>query len=442
MKKYYPGPALALAFCIRIVLIVVIILASAFLFSGQAQQGLVFKNPELMNGTAGANNAVYRFPLVTANVDALVTINGRSNSMVKLLNIDMSHVGHDKAFQPQVTYNNGTTPGGTSDWWMEFQVSFVRANTTTPMPVDSFNITALDIDGNGDRLNEWVCFYDLKSSTFELNTLLSGSTLLDYVLGLLQPVGKKFAGPVRNFVDVDTSATSVMTTLTYDHKTQFRMRVGGHSVGTQGASDRMYSFWFKSFNYQAPVNSTLPVKLSAFNARKNDTKVALSWTTSMEKNVSHFTIQRSVNGTDYSDIGMLFTEGDSEIARNYQFGDDIKHITKGVLYYRLKMVDLDGRFEYSPVRVIRIDSKNETATVVAYPNPVTDNLRITLPAAWQNNKVTIEVVNTNGQMVKRIINNSSSQTETVNMRDVTVGLYIVRVSNGSETAVQRIVKSK
>src|SRR5690606_17718906 len=114
-----------------------------------------------------------RFPQVTSNVDALVTINGRSSSMVKLLSIDMSHVGHDKAFQPQVTWNNNTTPGGTTDWWMEFKITFVKAGTTTPAAVNSFDITAIDIDGNGDRLNEWVSFYDLKTSLFELNTLLT-----------------------------------------------------------------------------------------------------------------------------------------------------------------------------------------------------------------------------------------------------------------------------
>lgn len=442
MKKYYPGPALALAFCIRLALITVIILASAFLFGGYAQQGLVFKNPELTGGTAGQNGAVYRFPNVTTNVDALVTINGRSNGLVKLISIDLPGVGHDKAFQPQVTYNNNTTPGGTSDWWMEFQVSFVKSGTSIPVNVSAFDITAIDIDGNGDGLYEWVCFYNLKTSTFELNTLLQSTTLMDYVLGLLTAVGKKFTGPERNFVDVDTSATSVMASTHYENNSQFKMRVGGHSVGQQGAADRMYSFWFKSFSYQVPVESTLPVKLSEFNAKKTDTKVELEWTTTMEKNVSHFAVQRSMNGSEYSDIGMIFTTGDSDIERDYHFTDDVKSMNKQVIYYRLKMVDLDGKFQYSPVRAIRIGAQSETPTVLAYPNPVMDNLRVTLPASWQNNKITIDLVNTNGQVMKRVTNNRASQTETIDVRDLAVGLYMVRVSNGSETAVQRIIKSK
>jgi hypothetical protein len=442
MKKYYPGPALALAFCIRLVLILVIIFASAFFISGQAQQGLVFKNPQLVSGTAGQDGAVYRFPNVTNNVDALVAINGRSHAQVKLADIDMTHVGHDKAFQPRVTWNNNTTPSGTVDYWMEFKVTFVKAGTTLPAAVSSFDITALDIDGNGDRINEWVSFYNLKSSMFESNTLLIGTTLYDYVLGVLSPVGKKFEGPRTNFVDVDTSATSVMVTLHYENQPEFRMRVGAHSTASQGAADRMYSFWFKTFSYQAPVQSTLPVKLSEFNAKLNDTKVALSWITSMEKNVSHFSIQRSLDGSDYTDIGIIFTNGDSETSRSYQFNDDVRTLSKQVVYYRLKMVDLDGKFEYSPVRMIRIGANNEAPAVLAYPNPVTDNLRITLPGSWLDKKITIDVVNTNGQLVKRITSNKAAQTEMIDVRDLTAGLYIVRVSNGTETAVQRVVKSK
>jgi hypothetical protein len=128
---------------------------------------------------------------------------------------------------------------------------------------------------------------------------------------------------------------------------------------------------------------------------------------------------------------MLFTNGDSDSQRDYTFNDDLKNMSKQVVYYRLKMVDLDARFEFSPVRAIRIGAKSEAPTVLAYPNPVTDNLRITFPSAWQNKKVTIDLVNTNGQLVKRIMNNNAGQTEMLDVRDLSVGLYMVRVSNGS-----------
>jgi len=118
MKKYYPGPAKSFfAYSIKsFVLFVAVSLISALSTPANAQQGLIFKNSVLLSGTAGQDGAVYRFSLVTTNVDALVKINGRSSSSVKLLDIDLTGMGWDKSFQPQVTCSdNNTTPAGTYD---------------------------------------------------------------------------------------------------------------------------------------------------------------------------------------------------------------------------------------------------------------------------------------------------------------------------------------
>src|SRR5882724_1896588 len=144
---------------------VALMLVPALSIPAMSQQGLIFKNPVLLSGTDGQDGAVYRFPNVTSNVDALLKINGRSSSSVKLISIDLTSDGWDKAFQPQVTCSdNNTTPAGIYDWWMEFQISFVKSNTTTAVSVSDFAVTALDIDGNGDKINEWVNMYNLHSS--------------------------------------------------------------------------------------------------------------------------------------------------------------------------------------------------------------------------------------------------------------------------------------
>src|SRR5215831_2213115 len=133
MKKYYPGPVewlIAIGNSAR-KYFVAVCLVSVISIPAIAQQGLIFKNPTLISGTDGQDGAVYRFPLVTTNVDALVKINGRSSSIVKLLAIDLPGMGWDKAFQPQdACGNNNTTPQGVYDWWMEFQITFVKSNTT------------------------------------------------------------------------------------------------------------------------------------------------------------------------------------------------------------------------------------------------------------------------------------------------------------------------
>jgi hypothetical protein len=362
---------------------------------------------------------------------------------VKLLSIDLATDGWDKAFQPQVTCNdNNTTPSGIYDWWMEFQITFVKPNTTTPVTVTDFAVTAIDIDGNGDKINEWVNFYNLKSSVVESNSLLSLSALWETLLGLLTLDGKQFSGPTTNFTDIDTSATSVMATANYENINQFRIKTGGHSTGANSAADRMYSFWFKSFNFSAPVATTLPITLSSFTATKNDSKVLLNWSTAMEKNVSHFVIERSTDGSNYSQVGMVMTGGNSDQLKSYSFTDDAKNVDKQIIYYRLGTVDMDGQEEKSAVRIIKMDDQKVTNAILAYPNPATTDLRITLPSAWQNKQVVIDLINTNGQVAKHVVCSSAGQTQELNISDISVGLYIVRASNGVETSVQRIIKSK
>lgn len=419
-----------------------LVILLAFYACYVSAQELVFTNPVLVSGSAGEDGAIYRFTKVNNNVDALVTINGRSSSLVTLVDLDMTYTGHGKAFQPRVTCNNNTTPAGISDWWMEFKISFVNTGTTTPAVVDSFKVTALDIDGNGDKINEWVSFYNNKTFQYESTTLLSGSNIMEMIGIVNTVVGRKFTGPVQNYVDVDTSATNVMVTNGYEQANNFRVRTGGHSTGVSGAADRMYSMWFKSFAYKTPNTFSLPLVLLNFNTTLANKKVMLSWVTGQEKELSHFVIERSVNGIEYKEVGMVIAQGTSNVKIEYSFPDAINTLANGVVYYRLKMVDMDGHYQRSQIRLIRLGEQKETATVAAYPNPVISELRVTVPANWQNTMVTFDLFNASGQLVKHVVASKASQTETLNVNELTNGLYIMKVSNGTETAVQRIVKSK
>lgn len=430
----------------RSALLLLFTLLTFFVASAQSGQELIFRTSVLESGVAGQDGAIYRFPNVRTaggkNVDGLVKISGRSSSLVKLVNIDMPSQGHDKAFQPQVTYNNNTTPSGISDWWLEFEVTFVENGSTKPVVVDSFRITALDIDGNGDKLNEWVSFYNNKSYLLEQNSVLAAENLFALINNLNTVVGRRFIGPVANYTNIDTSATAVMVTNLYQNTNTFKMRVGGHSTGSTGAADRMYSFWFRQFNYQAPAESMLPLSLLDFSARLQSSSVSLNWITGMEKSFSHFVIERSVNGLEYKEVGMVFGNGNTSVKQQYAFTDAVNTKAKGVIYYRLKMVDQNGSYQRSAIRLIRVGEETTTMAISTYPNPVTSEIRITIPAQWQNSAVTYDVYTAGGQLVKHVVRANSSQTEMINVADLTNGIYIVKASNASASATQRIIKAK
>lgn len=405
---------------------------------GNNNRQLSFRNAILETGSAGANGAIYRFPQVESGIDALVKIIGRSSSQVRLVSIDLTNTGWEKAFQPQVSYNNGNA-SGSQDWWMEFEISFVQKDGVTPVTVNNFDITALDIDGYNGRLREYVTFYEQKSFTLEGNSLLNVVNILQSILGILTP-GKRFNGPAENYANIDTSATGLMVTNRYENKNSFRVRTGASTTGSTSNTQRMYSMYFKSFAYDVPREFTLPLVLNDFNATLNNQKVMLTWQTGMEKELSHFVVERSIDGTNFTDAGMVIAGGSSGVKLNYGYADQVVSSPKGIIYYRLRMVDMDKHYQRSGIRVIRTNESSNVVKMTAYPNPSVNEVHVTVPNSWQNKAVNYQVFNTNGQVVKQVQKSAASQTQTIDVKDLGAGLYVVKASTETETATQRIIK--
>ena len=111
----------------------------------------------------------------------------------------------------------------------------------------------------------------------------------------------------------------------------------------------------------------LPLKLVSFTATKRANYNLLKWQTASENNTDYFAIERSTNGKDFSPIGTVKAAGYSSENRNYNFIDDNPPLSTGTLYYRLKMVDKDGKFTYSPVRLV--EKGGEVVTILPNPSP-------------------------------------------------------------------------
>jgi hypothetical protein len=194
------------------------------------------------------------------------------------------------------------------------------------------------------------------------------------------------------------------------------------------------------YTSSAPLEFRLPLVLTQFTATVSNGKVKLHWSTGKEKQLSYFAIERSTNGIDFVEVGKVKAKGNSDVKINYDFIDQTLGAKKGVVCYRLKMVDLEFRYQNTGIEVVRLGEAKDAVTVLSYPNPVTTELRVTVPESWQEKQVTIDLYNLNGQVVKRIVNGSAGQTQVINVADISAGLYVMKVSSATETAVQRIVK--
>ena len=187
--------------------------------------------------------------------------------------------------------------------------------------------------------------------------------------------------------------------------------------------------------------SAFPQELANLNAVPQHKQVVLNWATTEEKNLSHFVIEKSIDGVEFKEAAILFTEGNSEILKSYSYRDAIA-VDAPVIYYRLRIVDLDKTETYSSVRMIRASStvKNQLE-LLTFPNPVTSELRITIPESWQNKQVTYEMFDGAGRLLKQIVNKSASQTEIFSLRSLNNGSYIIKAYTVEEGLVQRIIKN-
>ncbi len=177
--------------------------------------------------------------------------------------------------------------------------------------------------------------------------------------------------------------------------------------------------------------SALPLKLLSFTGRLNNGKTELNWKTENEMNTKHFEIERSSDGSHFNKIAIMNAMGGGN--NNYNT-IDVKPIT-GNNYYRLKMVDKDGKFIYSAILLIRVSASGKFEFVM-YPNPVKDVLIIA--PAGTSSPVEVNIYNQEGQkvMAKQI----SPATATISVGHLPKGIYIVKLISNGATMVQKLIK--
>jgi hypothetical protein len=378
-----------------------------------------------------------------------VRIVRRSSAAVVLASIDVPNLGWSKALQPQLGIQGNVAAN--QDWWMEFEMKFLKAGTNNKKKISNFNVTALDVDGDGAYIQEYVQMNKVKASSFSPVTyLVQDGSILASILSLLSDMSgynltgtdKKTLGPKQNFVNIDTSATSVMTTYNYEDKDVISFVLGAKSSGgSSTAGERMNSLWFKSFNLGSPTGISLPVKLTSFNALLDQKNVTLSWTSATEENFSHYVIEKSTDGKNFSDMAIVFGGGSSASSFSYQYKDKNVASASGIIYYRLRLVDQSKEESYSDIKLIRLEKQAESIQLTTYPNPVHDQLRLTLPNTWQGKQVMLEFFTSNGTRIQNKQIANASQTETLIMNSVPAGFYLVKASCDGQVAQQRIIKN-
>lgn len=184
---------------------------------------------------------------------------------------------------------------------------------------------------------------------------------------------------------------------------------------------------------------TLPVKLITFTGRLNGTRVDLNWVTANEINSKHFEVQRSSDARNYSTIATVAAKGNSSTVTSY-FQVDPSPMN-GINYYRLKMVDLDGSFEYSNVVIIRIENNMQLVTKIA-PNPFTGKVDVYLTLT-HNTMVDFRFIDMNGRIVfsKSVKGLKGFNWFTINdLERLPSAPYFLHIATDDATIVEKLIK--
>lgn len=118
---------------------------------------------------------------------------------------------------------------------------------------------------------------------------------------------------------------------------------------------------------------TLPVKLLSFDAAAAGNDAKLSWTTTQESDEKNFEIQRSTDGSNYETIGTVAATNTYSGTTAYSY-TDIQPVN-GKNFYRLKMVDIDGNFDYSDVKTLDFGT-TAAVSIQCFPNPTVNYINV------------------------------------------------------------------
>lgn len=193
---------------------------------------------------------------------------------------------------------------------------------------------------------------------------------------------------------------------------------------------------FSSFYIGRPDLLVLPLDLLTFKGWLENNEGYLLWETANESNTDYFMVERSLDGRSFDSIGIVQANGNTSSISTYRFIDTKAAIQNSpVLYYRLKMMDVNGVYKYSNIVVINLA---DITSITISPNPVGKQARATILSTKEGNAQWSVIDNTGRVMVQGNIMVRKGNNDIIfNTNMFGAGMYYLRVSGvGSEQHVK------
>lgn len=277
---------------------------------------------------------------------------------------------------------------------------------------------SLNVSGSLQNGTDGVgLYYRLDVEDFPNGTLVHGVRLVD---GLRYSTGNDGIDDGLSVLDTDVDCVNDAC------------QIDENALGNQSIHSIQRGSWFVGPPTPGLSNEIpLPVELISFNVQLRGDVVQLSWETAWEVHNDYFAIEHSLDGRDFTQIGLRDGAHSSLGVLRYEFQHSI--IKEGRHYYRLRQVDEDGGIDYSPMRVVMYrDTK-----ISVSPTITSDNVNI----RWrQNGVVNIYVYTLQGTLAFSERNAADGYRQ-VNMQSMSSGLYVVVVESENQIESFKILRN-
>jgi len=181
-------------------------------------------------------------------------------------------------------------------------------------------------------------------------------------------------------------------------------------------------------------NPFLPVNWQNFKATRIKNKAYLKWSTATETDNERFDVERSTDNSNFSFTGTVKGAGTSLVSQHYSFEEDIEEHHLGVshLYYRLKQIDFNGKYDYSKTEVIELDK--ELIGYSVYPNPTSGSILLSGATG-----TLVQMLNIHGEPLHECVLNESNRL--FDMRQFSrKGLYFIRfIDTSGKAEVKKVM---
>jgi Secretion system C-terminal sorting domain len=315
---------------------------------------------------------------------------------------------------------------------------------TGTLPVGSAALTNLAVS-NTDPLKVWVTFSGYSAANKVFKTTDGGSTWTNISTGLPNL-------PINTIAYQKNSANEIVYVgadvgVYYIDNTQTSFQSYSTALATASVRDLKIVYEGSGFVAAGKIRAAtygrgawesdlvvpLPVELISFTGKNKGSENILLWTTATESEFSHYAVERSNDGRTFETLGKVLPEfANSETEQNYSYTDEYPF--KGINYYRLKMVDLDGSSEYS--RTIAVFMEDADSGISLFPNPATNFIEV--KGVIAENTI-VRFMNSSGTVVNV---QSLSENNQVNVSRFPSGIYYAEIlSEGRRIAVKRFVRN-